>query len=55
MDLSSGYGMFKAAELERLFRDCRAGRCHPATAMLAYELIGKGVLGIDPDEQPRWG
>ena len=55
MDLSSGYGMFKAAELERLFRDCRAGRFHPATAMLAYELIGKGVLGIDPDEQPRWG
>jgi alkylation response protein AidB-like acyl-CoA dehydrogenase len=55
MDTSSGYGMFKKAELERLFRDCRAGRFHPATAILAYELIGKGVLGIDPDEQPRWG
>ena len=43
------------SELERLFRDCRAGRFHPATSTLTHELIGKGVLGIDPDEQPRWG
>ena len=55
MDASGGYGMFKKAELERLYRDCRAGRFHPATSALAHELIGKGVLGIDPDEQPRWG
>ena len=55
MDISSGYGMFKKSELERLFRDCRAGRFHPATSALTHELIGKGVLGIDPDEQPRWG
>ena len=55
MDVSGGYGMFKKSELERLFRDCRAGRFHPATSALTHELIGKGVLGIDPDEQPRWG
>lgn len=55
MDVSGGYGMFKKSELERLYRDCRAGRFHPATAALTHELIGKGVLGIDPDEQPRWG
>lgn len=55
MDVSSGYGMFKKSELERLFRDCRAGRFHPATSALTHELIGKGVLGIDLDGQPRWG
>ena len=55
MDVSGGYGMFKKSELERLYRDCRAGRFHPATSALTHELVGKGVLGIDPDEQPRWG
>jgi alkylation response protein AidB-like acyl-CoA dehydrogenase len=55
MDLSGGFGMFKKSELERLFRDARAGRFHPANPALAHELIGKMTLGINPDEQPRWG
>jgi alkylation response protein AidB-like acyl-CoA dehydrogenase len=55
MDLSGGFGMFKKSELERLFRDARAGRFHPANSALSHELIGKLTLGIDPDEQPRWG
>lgn len=55
MDLSGGFGMFKKAELERLFRDARAGRFHPANSVLAHEFIGKGMLGINPDDQPRWG
>lgn len=55
MDISGGFGMFKKSELERLFRDARAGRFHPANAMLAHEFIGKGMLGINPDDQPRWG
>ena len=55
LDLSGGFGMFKKSELERLFRDARAGRFHPANSVLAHELIGKGMLGIDPDSQPRWG
>ena len=55
LDLSGGFGMFKKSELERLFRDCRAGRFHPANSMLTHELVGKLALGIDPDEQPRWG
>jgi alkylation response protein AidB-like acyl-CoA dehydrogenase len=55
MDLSGGFGMFKKSELERLFRDARAGRFHPAIALLTHELIGKLSLGINPDEQPRWG
>ena len=55
LDLSGGFGMFKKSELERLFRDARAGRFHPANSVLAHEFIGKGMLGIDPDSQPRWG
>jgi alkylation response protein AidB-like acyl-CoA dehydrogenase len=55
MDLSGGFGMFKKSELERLFRDARAGRFHPANSALSHELVGKMSLGINPDEQPRWG
>ena len=55
MDLSGGFGMFKKSELERIFRDARAGRLHPANSALAHELVGKMSLGINPDEQPRWG
>jgi alkylation response protein AidB-like acyl-CoA dehydrogenase len=55
LDLSGGFGMFKKSELERLFRDCRAGRFHPTNPMLTHELVGKLTLGISPDESPRWG
>ncbi len=55
LDVSGGFGMFKKSELERLFRDARAGRFHPANSALSHELVGKLALGINPDEQPRWG
>jgi alkylation response protein AidB-like acyl-CoA dehydrogenase len=55
LDLSGGFGMFKKSELERLFRDARAGRFHPANAAFTHELVAKTVLGINPDETPRWG
>ena len=55
LDLSGGFGMFKKSELERLFRDARAGRFHPANAALTHEFVSKTVLGINPDDQPRWG
>ena len=55
LDLSGGFGMFKKSEMERLFRDARAGRFHPANSLLSHELVGKLTLGINPDEQPRWG
>ena len=55
MDVSGGFGMFKKSELERLFRDARAGRFHPANSALSHEVIGKLALGINPDETPRWG
>jgi alkylation response protein AidB-like acyl-CoA dehydrogenase len=55
LDLSGGFGMFKKSELERLFRDSRAGRFHPANWALTHELVGKLALGVDPAEGPRWG
>ena len=55
LELSGGFGMFKKSEMERLFRDARAGRFHPANSALTHELIGKLVLGINPDDPQRWG
>ena len=55
LELSGGFGMFKKSELERLFRDARAGKFHPVNSALVHELLGKLALGIDPDESPRWG
>jgi hypothetical protein len=47
--------MFPANELERLFRDARCGRFHPANTFLVHAIAGKSALGIDLGEQPRWG
>ena len=55
MEISGGAGMFRANELERLFRDARCGRFHPANTFLTHEIVGKTALGIDLGEQPRWG
>jgi alkylation response protein AidB-like acyl-CoA dehydrogenase len=55
LDLAGGFGIFKAAEIERLFRDARLGRMHPANSALTHEFVAKTALGISPDETPRWG
>jgi alkylation response protein AidB-like acyl-CoA dehydrogenase len=55
LETSGGFGMFKKSEMERLFRDARCGRFHPANASLTHELIGKLVLGVNPDDPQRWG
>jgi alkylation response protein AidB-like acyl-CoA dehydrogenase len=55
LEVSGGFGMFKKSEMERLFRDARAGRFHPANSSLAHELIGKLALGVNPDDPQRWG
>jgi alkylation response protein AidB-like acyl-CoA dehydrogenase len=55
LDVSGGSGIFKRSRLERLVRDGRLGRLHPGNPMLTYELVGKLSLGINPDEEPRWG
>jgi alkylation response protein AidB-like acyl-CoA dehydrogenase len=54
-DLSGGAGIFKRSRIEQLFRDARLGRVHPGNSLLMHELVGKMSLGINPDEQPRWG
>jgi len=54
-DLGGGFGIFKKNELERLFRDARLGRIHPANSSLSREIVAKASLGIDLDSSPRWG
>jgi alkylation response protein AidB-like acyl-CoA dehydrogenase len=55
LELTGGAGIFKRSSIERLFRDARLGRFHPCNRILTHELVGKMSLGIDPDDQPRWG
>lgn len=55
MELAGGFGIFKESGLERLFRDARLGRIHPANAFLTHELVAKTVLGLPLDDHPRWG
>jgi alkylation response protein AidB-like acyl-CoA dehydrogenase len=55
LDVAGGFGVFRRAGLERLFRDARLGRMHPANSMLTHEIVAKTLLGISPDETPRWG
>jgi alkylation response protein AidB-like acyl-CoA dehydrogenase len=54
LDVSGGSGMFKRSELERLYRDVRAGGFHPANSFLVHELVGKTALGAR-GQYPRWG
>jgi alkylation response protein AidB-like acyl-CoA dehydrogenase len=54
LDISGGGGMFKRSELERMYRDVRAGGFHPANSPLVHELVGKTYLGV-LGEDPRWG
>jgi len=53
VDVAGGQAFFKASELERLYRDVRAGGFHPGTVAFAHEVVGKVALGVAGD-QPRW-
>jgi alkylation response protein AidB-like acyl-CoA dehydrogenase len=55
LDVSGGFGIFKQSGLERLWRDARLGRIHPANFALSREFISKTALEINPDVPPRWG
>jgi alkylation response protein AidB-like acyl-CoA dehydrogenase len=55
LEITGGFGIFRRSGFERLFRDARLGRIHPANSMLTHEIVAKTVLGISPDETPRWG
>jgi alkylation response protein AidB-like acyl-CoA dehydrogenase len=53
LDVAGGGGMFTGNELERLYRDVRAGGFHPANDARTHEVVGKAVLGI-LTELPRF-
>jgi alkylation response protein AidB-like acyl-CoA dehydrogenase len=55
LDIAGGAGIFRSIGYERLLRDARLGRIHPANSFLAHEVIAKTALGINLDEHPRWG
>jgi alkylation response protein AidB-like acyl-CoA dehydrogenase len=55
LDVSGGLGIFRSAGYERLVRDARLGRIHPANSFLTHEVVAKAILNISLDEQPRWG
>ena len=54
LDLPGGFGMFRRVRA-RAALPRRAGRIHPVSSNLAHEFLAKLTLGINPDEQPRWG
>jgi alkylation response protein AidB-like acyl-CoA dehydrogenase len=55
MDVAGGPGLFRAAGLERRYRDVRGAKAHPPSDMAALEEIAKARLGISWGESPRWG
>jgi len=55
LDVTGGMGIFRSAGYERLLRDARLGRIHPANSFLTHEVVAKTALEISLDEQPRWG
>ena len=55
LEVSGGRGMFRGDELERLYRDARCGRFHPANPMVVYEVMGKCTLDVLADDGLRWG
>jgi alkylation response protein AidB-like acyl-CoA dehydrogenase len=55
LDVTGGNGIFRSAGYERLVRDARLGRIHPANSFLTHEVVAKTALDINLDEQPRWG
>ena len=55
LDIMGGFGIFPASGLERMIRDARLGRLHPANTYLTREILAKGMLGLDLDTRPIVG
>ncbi|HEY6475811.1 MAG TPA: hypothetical protein VI456_04465 [Polyangia bacterium] len=49
LDVTGGAGFFRAARLERLFRDVQACRYHPVPEKQQTRLTGRLLLGLDID------
>jgi len=54
MQAVGGPSVLRRYPLERYYRDVRAGTLHPFTHYWLLEMIGKRVLNIPLDTQPRW-
>ena len=46
LEVMGGYGIFRSAGYERIIRDARLGRIHPANSFLTHEVVAKTALGI---------
>jgi alkylation response protein AidB-like acyl-CoA dehydrogenase len=55
LEVTGGFGIFPNSGIERLLRDARLGRIHPTNRSVTREIVAKAMLGLDLDEQPRWG
>ena len=55
LDMAGGFGIFRRAGLERLFRDARLGRMHPANAMLTHEIVGEDAARHQPGRDAALG
>ena len=55
MDMSGGAGLYKTNEIERLYRDVRAGAFTRPTPTSRTRSSARAALGIGLDEMPRWG
>ncbi|CAM3575582.1 acyl-CoA dehydrogenase family protein [Zobellia roscoffensis] len=53
MDIMGGAGLIHKVGFERLYRDARLAKIHPANTYFAREIMAKGMLGIDLDLKPR--
>ena len=49
MELAGGAGFYRAAGLERRFRDIQAARCHPLQSGPQAEYAGAMALGLPVD------
>ena len=50
------HGLYEGSDFERYYRDVRMGTLHALTAPdLVREEVGKHLLGIPMNVQPRWG
>jgi len=49
MEVAGGASFFRAAKLERLFRDVQAARFHPVPEKQQTRLTGRVLLGLDLD------
>jgi alkylation response protein AidB-like acyl-CoA dehydrogenase len=52
-EVAGGSSFRRGTELERLSRDVRAARFHPASDAFTHETIGKALLAVGPNG-PRW-